>query len=152
MDSLCLPGLSIRYKYRFVNELVVSVLCLLLDCQIYLYQVNSNRILCPADEAIFICKHYGQPTIFWRIELTNKLSGDINLNYNFDPAGTIQSLAVSSTYLEAEVLSGNSTYIIASLTVRITLEANFSTIRCSRMHEKLILPNCEFQFMNSQKR
>ena len=51
---------------------------------------------------------------------------------------------VSSTSIKAELLSGNSSYIISSLTIRISLEANLSTITCNRIQKTLILPNCEF--------
>ena len=92
---------------------------------------------CTSDETVFTCINEDGAAIFW--EISKRSSGvHFNFNANFDNIGTVINDMVTTSSLRAELLSGNSSFIITSLTITQPLKLNSYTINCN---EKIVVLN-----------
>ena len=94
-----------------------------LECQVRLFQKTE---VCPSQEAAFFCVYENRPSLFWKI--SNGMDHVyFNFNSNFDQIGTVEA----HSGLRAKLVSGNSSFIMSSLTIEEPFRFNSSTINCN---------------------
>ena len=115
-----------------------------------LCELKWASFLCPFDEIVYICSNEEATAINWRLELLDGETLDLNLNSNFEHPGTSIHRQIHSSSVKAEVISGNKSSIVSSLTITVvTLEFNSSKIRCNGETTTLTLPECKLIFLRS---
>ena len=98
-----------------------------LECQVRLFQRTE---VCPSQEAAFYCVNENYPSLFWKI--SNGMDHIyFNFNSNFDQIGTVQNNMIARSGLRAKLVSGNSSFIMSSLTIEEPFRFNSSTINCN---------------------
>ncbi len=94
-----------------------------------LYQVNRTRTLCYSDVAEFVC-FQKLPFVSWTV--TSISSGHrsqfLNFHAVFAPEERMKSTRLDTTVVRAQLIHGNSSFTLTSLTIEATLSA---TIECN---------------------
>ncbi len=107
--------------------LAVIVLCS--NCFADLYQVNRTRTLCYSDVAEFACSQQSRYTS-WTV--TSISSGHrspvLSFHAVFAPEVRMKSVRLDTTVVRAQLIHGNSSFTLTSLTIEATLSA---TIECN---------------------
>ncbi len=109
-------------------RLWLVVICPCSNCFAALYQVNRTRTLCYSDVAEFIC--YRQvPFVSWTVTSISSehMSPVLSFHVVFAPEDRMKSTRLDTTVVRAQLIHGNSSFILTSLTIEATLSA---TIDC----------------------
>ena len=89
-----------------------------------LYQVNRTRTLCYSDVAEFVCY---QQSSFTSCTVTSISSGHrsqvLSFHAVFAPEERMKSVRLDTTVVRAQLIHGNSSFILSSLTIEATLSA-----------------------------
>ena len=114
----------------------------MLDCIIVFITGGHVRLYqeteyCLYNEAVFICIDDNEPVTLWKVSMgPNQVH--LSLNSNLDVIGTAQDDMVASSALRVQLLSGNSSFIMSSLTIAEPLNLNGYTVNCN---EEIIILN-----------
>ena len=95
-------------------------------CQAELYLANMPGILC-SNEASFICANNYGPSIQWEITTDGGATQSLSFSLLFITE-RVMSRTIESSPVTAELIFGNSSYYVTSLTIVATLSA---TIECN---------------------
>ncbi len=94
-----------------------------------LYQVNRTRTLCYSDVAEFVC--YQQSSfVSWTVTSISSDHSSPVLSFHavFAPEQRMKSVRLDTTVIRAQLIHGNSSFTLTSLTIEATLSA---TIECN---------------------
>ncbi len=93
-----------------------------------LYQVNRTRTLCYSDVAEFVC-YQQSPFVSWTVTSISSrhISPVLSFHAVFAPEERMKSATLDTTVIRAQVIHGNSSFTLSSLTIEATLSA---TIEC----------------------
>ncbi len=95
-------------------------------CVADFYQVDQARALCYSDVAEFVCSQY-DTQILWRITSSSSdMSDQISFHTLFDSV-RMKNGTIDSTIVTAQLIVGNSSFIMSKLTIAANLVA---TIEC----------------------
>ena len=119
-------------------DLTVSHCTYFIVIQAELYQINTSRTLCTREEAVFICSNNDGPVIKCIVFTVTGVQVNIGLHSKFTK---IQESTVPSTLVRGEVIDGNSTYFVATLTLVPPVS---STILCNDEIISYRLQNCKW--------
>ncbi len=105
------------------------VICPCSNCFAALYQVNRTRTLCYSDVAEFVCSQQS-PFVSWTVASISSGHSSPVLSFHavFAPEQRIKSSRLDTTVVRAQLLDGNSSFTLTSLTIEATLSA---TIDCN---------------------
>ncbi len=94
-----------------------------------LYQVNRTRTLCYSDVAEFVCSQQS-PFTSWTVTSISSSHSSPVLSFHvvFFPEERMKSARLDNTVVRAQVIHGNSSFTLTSLTIEATLSA---TIECN---------------------
>ncbi len=94
-----------------------------------LHQVNRTRTLCYSDVAEFVCSQQ-LPFAAWTVTSISSghRSSVLSFHVVFAPEQRMKSVRLDTTVVRAQLLGGNSSFTLTSLTIEATLSA---TIRCN---------------------
>ena len=104
----------------------IHFLIKILACKAELYLVNRTSILC-SNEAVFICANKDLPEVQWTITTAGGTTRSLSFSLLFG-TDRVMSRTIDSTLVRAELIFGNSSYYVSSLTIVATLSA---TIECN---------------------
>ena len=104
------------------------VICPCSNCFAALYQVNRTRTLCYSDVAEFVC-YQQSPFVLWTVTSISSRHRSQVLSFHavFTPEERMKSTRLDNTVVRAQLLDGNSSFTLSSLTIEATLSA---TIEC----------------------
>ncbi len=89
-------------------------------CVADFYQVNQARTLCYSDVAELVCSQY-DTQIFWRITSSSSgMSHLISFHILFDSV-RMKNRTIDSTIVTAQLIVGNSSFIMSKLTLAADL-------------------------------
>ncbi len=93
-----------------------------------LYQVNRTRTLCYSDVAEFVCSQQS-PFVSWTVTSISSSHSSPVLSFHtvFAPEERMKSTRLDTTVVRAQLIHGNSSFTLTSLTIEATLSA---TIEC----------------------
>ena len=105
------------------------VICPCSNCFAALYQVNRTRTLCYSDVAEFVCSQQ-LPFTSWTVTSISSGHSSPVLSFHavFTPEQRMKSSRLDNTVVRAQLIHGNSSFSLASLTIEATLSA---TIDCN---------------------
>ncbi len=94
-----------------------------------LYQVNRTRTLCYSDVAEFVCTQQ-LPFAAWTVTSISSGYSSQVLSFHtvFAPEERMKSTRLDTTVVRAQLIHGNSSFTLTSLTIEATLSA---TIECN---------------------
>ena len=98
----------------------------ILACKAELYLVNRTSTLC-SNEAVFICANKDLPDVQWTITTAGGTTRSLSFSLLF-ATDRVLSRTIDSTPVRAELIFGNSSYYVSSMTIVATLSA---TIECN---------------------
>ena len=99
---------------------------IILACKAELYQVNRTSTQC-SNQAMFICANNDGPSIQWEITSVGGATESLSFSLLFNTE-RVMSRTIEYTPVRAELIFGNSSYYVTSLTIVATLSA---TIECN---------------------
>ena len=104
------------------------VICPCSNCFAALYQVNRTRTLCYSDVAEFVCSQQ-VPFTAWTVTSISSGHSSPVLSFHtvFAPEERMKSTRLDTTVVRAQLIHGNSSFTLSSLTIEATLSA---TIDC----------------------
>ena len=104
------------------------VICPCSNCFAALYQVNRTRTLCYSDVAEFVCSQQS-PFVSWTVTSISSSHSSPVLSFHtvFAPEERMKSTRLDTTVVRAQLIHGNSSFTLSSLTIEATLSA---TIEC----------------------
>ncbi len=105
------------------------VICPCSNCFAALYQVNRTRTLCYSDVAEFVC-YQQSPFVSWTVTSISSGHSSSILSFHtvFAPEERMKSARLDTTIVRAQLIHGNSSFTLTSLTIEATLSA---TIECN---------------------
>ncbi len=109
--------------------LLLIVICPCSNCCAALYQVNRTRTLCYSDVAEFVCFQQ-LPFAAWTVTSISSGHSSSVLSFHavFAPEQRMKSTRLDNTVVRAQLIHGNSSFTLSSLTIEATLSA---TIECN---------------------
>ena len=107
----------------------LAVIFLCSNCFADLYQVNRTRTLCYSDVAEFVCSQQ-VPFTAWTVTSISSGHSSPVLSFHavFAPEERMKSTRLDTTVVRAQLIHGNSSFTLSSLTIEATLSA---TIECN---------------------
>ncbi len=110
-------------------RLWLAVIFLCSNCFADLYQVNRTRTLCYSDVAEFVCS-LQRPFAAWTVTSISSGYSSQVLSFHavFAPEERMKSVRIDTTVVRAQLIHGNSSFTLTSLTIEATLSA---TIDCN---------------------
>ena len=94
-----------------------------------LYQVNRTRTLCYSDVAEFVCYQQSAFTAWTVTSISSGHSSSVlSFHAVFAPEQRMKSTRLDTTVIRVQLLDGNSSFTLSSLTIEATLSA---TIECN---------------------
>ena len=110
----------------YILQIHFLVLYYPLTCVADLYQVDQARTLCHSDVAEFVCSQY-DTQITWEVTSNSSgMSDQISFHTLFDSV-RMKNGTIDSTIVTAQLIVGNSSFIMSKLTIAANLVA---TIAC----------------------
>ncbi len=105
------------------------VICPCSNCFSALYQVNRTGTPCYSDVAEFVCSQQS-PFAAWTVTSISSGHSSPILSFHavFTPEERMKSARLDNTVVRAQLIHGNSSFTLSSLTIEATLSA---TIECN---------------------
>ncbi len=91
-----------------------------------LYQVNRTRTLCYSDVAEFVCSQQSS-FVSWTVTSNGHEAPVLSFHAVFAPEERMKSTRLDTTVVRAQLIRGNLSFTLTSLTIEATLSA---TIEC----------------------
>ena len=130
LQEVLLVSMTFMVVGTFSSSCVLYVLVISNLFQVFqaeLYLANRNGLQC-SSEAVFVCANNDGPSIQWRIATVGGAVKSLNFHLSFHSEGEIITKTIESTPVRAELIFGNSSYYVSSLTIVAKLSA---TINCN---------------------